>query len=207
MRVTKYPQSCFRVEKDGNALLIDIGNFATSQFSRADIKPFDAILITHQHADHIDPELSAWLDDKAIPIYSNQDVADKFPELNIRVIDDTQTERIAGFDVTARDLPHCKMPDGSDGPPNTGFVIDGHFFHPGDGIAISSLSVDTLAAPIAGPSVSVYSAVQLARQVDAKTVIPMHYDNPVFFNDPSVLKERFSEANVIVLANGEEADI
>lgn len=207
MTVTKYPHSCFHVEKDGHALLIDIGNFATATFPRSKVKPFDAILITHQHADHIDPALATWLNDTNIPIYSNQDVAATFPGLDIEIIEDTQSVEIAGFSVTARYLPHCKMPDGSEGPPNTGYVIDGHFFHPGDGIAIDNLTVATVAAPVAGPSVSLYSAVQLARQVKAKSIIPMHYDNPVFYNDPNVLKDRFSECNVIVLGHGEATEL
>lgn len=199
MRVTKLPHSCFRIEKSGRALLIDVGNFSTDTVSRQQTGPFEAILITHQHADHIDPNLSQWLDGVDVPIYANKDVAETFPDLHINVVQDGETISLAGFRITPRDLPHCKMPDGSSGPPNTGFVIDGTFFHPGDGVAIDNLNVDTLAAPIAGPSVSIYSAVQLARQVKAKTVIPMHYDNPVFFNDPRVMAERFTEAKVVVL--------
>lgn len=207
MRVTKYPQSCFHIEKNGQGLLIDIGNFATASFSLKDMKPFDAILITHQHADHIDPDLTDWLEDNLVPIYANQDVADKYPDMSINVLQDMQTITVSGFEVTARDLPHCKMPDGSDGPPNTGYIIDNHFFHPGDGIAIEQLAVNTLAAPVAGPSVSLYSAVRLARQVQAETIIPMHYDNPSFYNDPKVLKDRFTECRVVILSNGEGTEI
>lgn len=207
MIVTKYPQSCFHIQKDDQALLVDIGNFATAKFPRDQVKPFDAILITHQHADHIDPDLATWLDGLDVPIYSNQDVAETFPDLHIQVLTDQQTASVAGFTVTARDLPHCKMPDGGEGPPNTGYVIDGHFFHPGDGIAIDDLTVRNLAVPVAGPSVSLLSAVQLARQVQAKTIIPMHYDNPVFFNDPKVLKQRFNECEVVVLEHGQSAEL
>lgn len=207
MRLTKYPHSCFKLEKNGQAILIDVGNFSTAKITRETVGDFSAILITHQHADHIDPALQVWLGDHKATIYANQDVAQTFPELDIAVISDGQTFTTGGFEITPRNLPHCKMPDGSAGPPNTGYVIDGNFFHPGDGIEIDNLTVDTLAAPIAGPSVSLYSAVQLARQVQAKTVIPMHYDNPVFYNDPQVLKDRFHDAEVVILKSNESVEI
>ncbi len=207
MRITKYPHSCFKVEKDGQALLIDIGNFSTAKVTLQDVGDFSAILITHQHADHIDPKLEQWLQGKTVAIYANQDVANTFPQLDITVVEDNQSLDIAGFTITARYLAHCKMPDGSDGPPNTGYVIDGTFFHPGDGVAIDNLQVDTLAAPIAGPSVSILDAVTLARSVHAKTLIPMHYDNPVFFNDPAVLAERFHDARVVILHNKQSVEV
>jgi L-ascorbate metabolism protein UlaG (beta-lactamase superfamily) len=207
MRITKYPHSCFKVDKNNQALLIDIGNFSAAKVTCQDVGDFSAILITHQHADHIDPELEQWLQGKTVPIYGNQDVADAFPQLDITVVQNNQSLDIADFRVTPRDLPHCKMPDGSAGPPNTGYVIDGAFFHPGDGVAIDNLQVDTLAAPIAGPSVSILNAVELARQVGAKTVIPMHYDNPVFFNDPAVLAERFHEARVVILSSKQSVEV
>lgn len=207
MRITKYPHSCFKIADEAHAVLIDIGTFSTAQITLADVGSFDAILITHQHADHIDPDLADWLNGHDQPIYANRDVADTFPDLNITVVEDGESFQIGSLHITPRDLPHCKMPDGSDGPPNTGYVINECFFHPGDGVAIDGLSVDTLATPIAGPSVSVLSAVELARQVQAKTVIPMHYDNPVFFNDPRVLAERFSEARVVILENKQSVEV
>ncbi len=207
MTITKYTHSCFHIQQGDTAVLIDIGNFATKQWHIRDVKPFSAILITHQHADHIDPDIADWLGDIRVPIYANQDVAQTFPELDITLVSDGQNFRVDDLTVTPRDLPHCKMPDGSDGPPNTGYVINDTFFHPGDGIEIADLSVDTLAAPIAGPSVSLYSAVLLARQVGAKTVIPMHYDNPIFYNDPAVLKERFHDARVVILNEAESVEV
>lgn len=207
MTITKYTHSCFHIQQGDTAVLIDIGNFATKQWHIRDVKPFSAILITHQHADHIDPDIADWLGDIRVPIYANQDVVQTFPELDITSVSDGQSFRVDDLTVTPRDLPHCKMPDGSDGPPNTGYVINDAFFHPGDGIEIADLSVDTLAAPIAGPSVSLYSAVLLARQVGAKTVIPMHYDNPIFYNDPAVLKERFHDARVVILNEAESVEV
>ena len=207
MKVTKYPQSCLKLEKDGTSLMIDIGIFVTQKYTLEELGPIDGLLITHQHADHLDPEVAKALSDAKIPIFANQDVVDKLSDVKIEVLHDGEEIDVAGFHVIARELPHCKMIDGSDGPPNTGYVVDGTFFHPGDGTSIENLQVQSLAAPIAGPSVSLFDAVHFARQVGAINVIPIHYSNPVFFNDPNTLKERFSGANVIVLKDGESTEL
>lgn len=207
MKVTKFPQSCLKLEKDGKSLLIDIGIFVTQKFKLDDLQPIDALLITHQHADHLDPEVVKKLAEAKVPIYANQDVVDKLSDIKVEVLHDGEEITVAGFHVVARELPHCKMVDGSEGPPNTGYVIDGNFFHPGDGTEIENLQVDSLAAPIAGPDVTLLDAVNFARQVGAMNVIPIHYSNPVFYNDPHTLKERFDGSNVIVLKDGESTEL
>lgn len=187
--------------------MLDIGSFVTERFTLDALGSFEALLITHQHPDHFDPGITTWLIDHDVVVYANEDVAQKFPDLPVHVLVDDQSQDIAGFRVTARDLPHCKMADGNDGPPNTGFVVDGTFFHPGDGTAIENLQVETLAVPLAGPSISMHTATVFAHQVGAKTVIPIHYSNPVFFNDPNAFSNRFKDANVIVLQDGEEIEV
>lgn len=187
--------------------MIDIGNFATAKYKLSDFGQIDALLITHQHADHIDPELVDELATAAIPIITNSDVAQKFPQLDAKVVTDGETFHAAGMNITARELPHCLMPDGSAGPPNTGYVVEDTFFHPGDGMKIDNLQVDNLAAPIAGPSVSLKDGVDLARSVQAKRVIPMHYHNPVFFNNPEVLNRFELPFEITILGDGESMEV
>src|SRR5689334_13850408 len=50
MRLIKYGHSCVRVESDAAVLVIDPGVFT----ERAALDGVDAVLITHEHADHLD---------------------------------------------------------------------------------------------------------------------------------------------------------
>lgn len=87
--------------------------------------------------------------------------------------------------IQVRELPHCPMPDGSAGPQNTGYLINRKLFHAGDGKELANLNVEVLVAAMLGPDVSVRDTCDFAKQVGAKTVIPIHYDvfnaSPDFF--------------------------
>ena len=58
MRLTKFAHACVRLEKDGKVLLIDPGTFSEdTAFEKA-----DAVLVTHEHQDHLDIERVKALD-------------------------------------------------------------------------------------------------------------------------------------------------
>lgn len=203
MRLTKYPQSCLVLEGDGR-ICIDLGTIATAEYAVGDLGHLDAVLWTHQHPDHLDPEAAAELLDRGVALYGNADVCAQIGDGATEVRDGEVLE-IAGFEVTPRDLPHVPMVDGSPGPPNTGFVVDGAFFHPGDGIELAGLSVDSLAVPIVGPSISYRDAYLLVESTGAETVIPIHYD--FFVADPELFAHFCDIAEVRVLAPGESTDL
>ena len=126
----------------------------------------------------------------------------------MNVIEPNKEFQVAGFTIKPVGLPHCKMLDGSDGPPNTGYVINGTLFHPGDGIEIAGLTVETAAIPITGPTINYDRAWKLARSLQAKRVIPMHYSNPAYKVDVSgFVKMKPEETEVIVLDDGHSTEI
>ena len=61
--------------------------------------------------------------------------------------------------------------------------------------------------PIAGPSISFYHALKFAKDVNAKLVIPIHYD--AFNTDPVFFQKRTENQGieVRVLQNLEEAQV
>lgn len=209
MKVTKYPQSCLIVEKDGKRALIDPGSLVSAKFKALDLMPVDLILITHEHADHADPAL---IDDltatKKIPVIANASTKKVFGDKITQVVEDGETISLAGFEITAKELPHCLMVNGDAGPQNTGFVIDKTFFHPGDGIEISGLKVDDAAVPIAGPDISPKDVHGFIMALGCKKIIPIHYD--YFPAEPAFFKRLLAAETgleVIILNNGETAEI
>lgn len=206
MKVTKYPQSTLVIEKpDAGRVLIDPGTLAFADFDLDDFGHVDAVLYTHRHADHLDESKLDDIAERGIAMYGNADVCKILGAERSTEVVNRQSFDAAGFEVEARDLPHVEMVDGSPGPPNTGYVIDGRFFHPGDGRELPGLSVEVLAAPIAGPSISFRDAYRFVEMLGAETVIPIHYD--YFIANPDQFGEYCGIAKVVVLGPGESAEV
>lgn len=207
MKVTKYPQSCLLLEKDGHRIVIDPGNFFAQKFGLAELGDVEAVLYTHQHPDHYDPDLAQQFLSAGVSLFGNSDVAALIGN-EANVITHGQNFEVAGFKIRAHDLPHCLLADGSAGPPNTGYIIDDTFFDPGDGIETTGVNIDSMALPIAGPSISFYHAAQFAISLGAKKVIPVHYDNiDLFPGNPHGFNQVFKEAEAIVLEDGQSVEL
>jgi L-ascorbate metabolism protein UlaG (beta-lactamase superfamily) len=142
-------------------------------------------------------------------VFANSATAELIGVEKVTVVNDGDNFAIGGFDVVARELPHCLLPDGNEGPQNTGYVIDGVLFHPGDGKEMEGLQVDNLALPITGPDISILDAINFAKQVKAKVAIPIHYT--AIPADPDVFAAYAGKGNadfeVRVLADGESTEI
>lgn len=212
MKVKKYLQSHLVITGISTKIIIDPGSITfAAGFKPEEFQGADAYLITHQHQDHMDPNnIKGVVNSGQGIVYGNADVVAKLKSLEIEAKETCDKEKfqVGGFEIIPIDLPHCKMQDGSDGPPNTGFLINGVLFHPGDGDKRpNDLTVENLALPIAGPTITMNGALQFAQDIQAKIVIPIHYD--YFKADPEEFKKMASPFGIEVrpLAPGQETDI
>lgn len=209
MKITRYPQSCLMLENDGHKIVIDPGSDFEKVHDRKGLEGVNAVLYTHEHPDHFDADLAKYLKDQGAQLFGNKSTAKLLSDSDMQIVEDGEEFGAGGFEITAHELLHCPMPDGSEGPQNTGFLVDNIFFHPGDGIKLEDLQVDNLALPIQGPDVSFRDANDFARAAEAKLVIPIHYD--VMGANPDVYK-MFSktfgmEFEICVLADGDSTEI
>ena len=174
MKVTRYFQSCLLIEDKGARILIDPSDQEKDRLS--EFGKLDAVFYTHEHGDHFDADMARdFVEQGVAPVYANASTA-KLIEASKTEVKDGQEYDINGLKVKAIELPHCLMADGSTSVQNTGYLVDGKLFHPGDGAELEGLSVDTLAVPISGPDISLKDAYAFTMQVKAKQVIPIHYD-------------------------------
>ncbi len=174
MKVTKYPQSCLLLEKNNRRIVIDPGKFFADQYDISDLGTVEAVLYTHQHGDHYDASIAERFKSNGTKLYGNHAVARLIGEDAILVSYGTPF-KVAGFNILPHDLPHFAKA-GVEVPPNTGYIIDGNFFHPGDGIKNNGVRVNNFASPIAGPF-DFETILEFIASVGAKKVIPFPYSN------------------------------
>ncbi len=175
MRITKFGHACVRVEHGGTTIVLDPGIFATPEA----LDGADAVLITHEHPDHYQPELLAGSD---APIYTVDAVAAKIaadaPEVAERVtvvapgqqFDPGLPVRVVG---ELHAVIHAELPRVF----NSGYVItcgDEVVYHPGDALTAPGEAVDLLLAPSSAPWLRSSEAVDFVREVGAPRNLAIH---------------------------------
>ncbi len=176
MRLTKFSHSCVRLEHDDAVLVIDPGTLS----EREALDGVDAVLITHEHFDHLDTEALADALGKrpSVAIYTHPDVAAKLTDLggavNTVVAGDEFTA--AGFRVRAYGGLHAIIHPDIPRVANLGFYLeDARLYHPGDSFDVpGDAQVDTLFVPVSAPWLKMSEAIEFARQVAPRRAHPLH---------------------------------
>ena len=179
MRLSHFGHSCVLVEISGTRLLFDPGTFSTGF---EDVRELDAILITHQHPDHIDtaklPSLVAAnpgarlvVDPGTAPTVAELGcdhlVASAGEVVSVGTGEGVRLDVIGGEHATIH--PDIPIVD------NIGYLVaDGAFYHPGDAFAVPASGVDVLGLPTAAPWLKVSEAVDFLRAVAPRVAVPIH---------------------------------
>ena len=203
MKITHYGHSCLLVEDGGARLLVDPGAFSTGY---EDLTDLTGILVTHQHPDHLDREkLPALLErNPEAALHADPDTAAQLPEatsVHAGDILDLGTEvRAFGRDHA---IIHPEIPMIA----NTGYLIGGRLFHPGDSFTVPEADVEILGLPTAAPWQKLSEAVDYLRAVKPRVAIPIHEKVVAF---PEMYYSRFRDlgpATLTVVEDGTTVDL
>ena len=175
MRIIKFGHACVRVEYDGAAVVIDPGVF--TEIGALD--GADAVLITHEHADHYLPDNLRATD---APVFTIDAVAAKIredaPEVAERVTVVLPGQEFeAGLPVRTVGELHAVIHPEFPRFYNSGYVLtagDEKVYHPGDALTGPDEEVDLLCVPVSAPWLKAAEAIDFARAVKAPRNLAIH---------------------------------
>ena len=174
MRLTKLTHACVRLEKDGAALVIDPGIWS----GPAGLDSAGAVLVTHEHFDHLDADAlrAAMTASPDLALWTNPSVAAQFADFPGRVhaVRHGDTFTAAGFDVQVYGEKHALLHRDIPVIDNTGFLIDGTVFHPGDALTVPQQPVPTLLLPVNAPWLKVSEMIDYVREVAPRQGYAIH---------------------------------
>ncbi|WP_129668952.1 MBL fold metallo-hydrolase [Phytoactinopolyspora endophytica] len=174
MKLTKYEHSCVLVEDGDARVLIDPGNFS---HGFEELTGLTAVLVTHQHPDHLDverlPRVLEHNPDAAL--YTDAGTAEVLAQMHIESTTVHAGDRLdLGVEVDVHGEQHAVIHPDIPVVPNVGYLVGGRFFHPGDSFAPPPVDVEILGMPTAAPWQKLSEAIDFLRAVEPATAIPIH---------------------------------
>jgi L-ascorbate metabolism protein UlaG (beta-lactamase superfamily) len=174
MRISKYGHSCLHIVEGSASILIDPGTFSQGFET---LSGLTAVLVTHQHADHVDPKRLPLLlrGNPDATLYADPGTVELLAKEDIdatAVKDGEKLDVGIGVEVFAGDhaIIHRDIPVIG----NAMYLVGGRLLHPGDSLVEIDRPVEILALPTSAPWMAVKEAVEYFRAVDPKVAIPIH---------------------------------
>lgn len=174
MKIRKFGHCCLLIETKGARILTDPGNYNNTP----DVENIDAILITHEHPDHlhIDALKEILTKNPETKIISHASVGKILDEENIAysLIADKEEMVVKNIPIESCGSEHACIHHDLPKVQNTGFYIDKTLFYPGDSFYNPQKEIRILALPVAGPWMKLEEAIEYAKMINPKIVFPVH---------------------------------
>ena len=174
-QLTKFTHSCIRFDDGERRLVIDPGMFSEVQ---AALDGVSAVLITHEHPDHIDLDgvLAAGRRDPRLRIWAPAPVAASLAELDEQVVTSApgQAFEAGGFAVRTVGGQHALIHPSIPVVPNVGYLVDDTVYHPGDSLIVPTDPVGLLLAPIHAPWSKTAEVIDFVVSVRAPRAVGIH---------------------------------
>lgn len=176
MKIVHYGHSCVLLDTGSARLLFDPGTLSAGFDQPSDL---DAVLITHQHPDHLDPQrLPALLaanprarvvtDPGSVPIVAGLGV-------RAQAARPGDVLEFGGSAVHVTGGQHAVIHPEIPVIRNNAYLVDeGAFYHPGDSLFVPEQPVDVLGLPTGAPWLRSAEAVDFMREVKPRVAAPIH---------------------------------
>ena len=176
MRITKFGHACVRIEHEGTTIVIDPGMFTDAEA----LDGADAVLITHEHADHY---LPAHLEGSDALVFTIDAVAQKIREEapgvgeRLAVVAPEEEFQVGSVPVKAVGELHAVIHPELPRFHNSGYLLmlgEQRVFHPGDALTAPEGDIDLLFLPVSAPWAASRDLIDFAREVKAPRNVAIH---------------------------------
>lgn len=175
MILTKYEHACMTVAIEDEILVIDPGNLSGDFISPRGVA---IVVITHQHADHFDPDQLIQIIDKnpdAIIVAHPSITQQVAPGFSTHSVISGDNVEIGHFRLSFYGGEHAVIHDSMPTIPNLGVFINELMFYPGDSFTLpGDQVVDTLALPVAAPWMKISEAMDYLALLKPRLAFPTH---------------------------------
>ena len=179
MRITSLGHACLLVETGDQRILIDPGTFSPGF---QDLTDLDAIVVTHQHADHVDAAAAAGPARRQPRGPAAGGAADGRPAgrrgPRRAAPDPGGDDAHRAVELTAVGQRHAVINEFIPRIDNLGVVLraagEPTFFHPGDAYDAEPGDVDVLALPLSAPWAAARDTIAFARRIAPRVAVPVH---------------------------------
>lgn len=175
MRITKLGHCCLLIEEAGVRILTDPGAYSTLQATISDV---DIVLITHEHSDHLHMESLKGVLERSSDaiIITNAGVgklltAERIP---FTLLTDGMEATVRDIAFAAHGTEHAELFETFGLVENTGYLINGKLFYPGDAFTTPPTHAPILALPVAGPWMKLSEAIRYAIKMKPQHCFPVH---------------------------------
>jgi L-ascorbate metabolism protein UlaG (beta-lactamase superfamily) len=174
MELTKQGHACVVLIDGEQRIVVDPGAFTDP----AALDGATAVLITHEHPDHFEPQrLRAALDaDPALEVWTTRSVAAQLDGVGnrVHVVGHGDAVTVGGIDVHVHGELHAEIHPDIPRIANVGFLVGGQVFHPGDALTVPDEPVATLLLPVHAPWSKTAELIDYVRAVDADQAYAVH---------------------------------
>ena len=179
MHITKLGHCCLILDINGVKIITDPGSFTDTQDKETGVH---ILLITHEHGDHyhVGSVKNIVTNNPDIEVVCNKAVAALIAKENIpckvNVVGDGESATLAGIVIEGFGTEHAIIygDSGVGKCENTGYMVAGKFYFPGDNFHAPGKPVDVLALPVAGPWMKISECIDFAKLIKAPKAFGVH---------------------------------
>ena len=212
MKVTKFGHSCLLIQEGEARVLIDPGVWSRGF---QELQNLNAILITHEHPDHLDSEALKIVlkNNPSVKIYTNKGAGKILSENGIafELLENGQSTKLNGVLIEGFGEKHAAIYKDIPEVDDTGYMIAEKFFYSGDALHMPPKPVEVLAMTAYAPWGTIQDIVDQVKKINPKICFPVHdgilKNSEGFWNPVVLMAEKLLQpggVEIKILEEGKE---